>query len=317
MSGRDENTRIALAYQEHRHYLVDLAFRMLGDIGAAEDAVQEAFARLLAARLETVEDERGWLIVVTSRVCLDRIKSAPARKEHAHDATDIEYVDPAAPQQTQHTVSADPADRVTLDDRISLAMLTLLRQLNPAERVTFVLHDIFQLPFTEVAATVGRTPAACRQLAKRARAKITEGTITEGAADARFDVPASEHRAVTQQFIAACATGNLTGLLEILAPDAWGVIDLGPDVVVPEPARGAHAVAANLLRFWGPPATLVSRPAAGHGQPALLGFHDRRLTGVLLLDVQGGLIRQVRVLGAPRLLDALSLQLTEPVHPKG
>lgn len=301
MSGTDEGARIASAYQEHRHYLVDLAFRMLGEIGAAEDAVQEAFARLLAARPPALEDERGWLIVVTSRVCLDRIKSATTRREHVHDAAEIEYVGPATPD---YAVGADPADRVTLDDSVSLALLTMLRQLNPAERVAFVLHDIFQLPFSEVASTVGRTPAACRQLARRARAKIAEGV--EGGA--LFDVAASEHRAVTERFIAACATGDLTGLLEILSPDAWGVLDLGPGMAVPEPTRGADAVAANLLHFWGPPAALVSQPIAGHA--ALLGFHSRRLTGVLLLDVEHEHVQRIRVFGDPVLLDALNLKLT-------
>src|SRR5262249_26063771 len=153
----------------HRPYLIDLAFRMLSDIGAAEDAVQNAFTRLLAADVGEIEDERGWLIVVTSRLCLDRIRSARARRERPHDSAEIEFVAPPA------GVLAGPADRVTLDDSVSLALLVVLQRLSPAEGVVIVLHDIFGMPFPVVAQTVGRTAPACRQLARRARQKIAEG----------------------------------------------------------------------------------------------------------------------------------------------
>src|SRR5262245_6809873 len=133
-----EGAKIVRAFREHRPYLIDLAFRMLGDIGAAEDAVQDAFARLLAADVGEIEDERGWLIVVTSRLCLDRIRSARTRRESAHDATEIEFVAPPAQGRL-----ADPADRVTLDDSVGLALLVMLQRLSPAERVGFVLHDTF------------------------------------------------------------------------------------------------------------------------------------------------------------------------------
>src|SRR5215813_9874113 len=114
MSGEQDGGKISQAYREHRPYLVDLAFRMLGDIGAAEDAVQDAYSRLLAADVGEIEDERGWLIVVTSRLCLDRIRSAHSRRESARDAMAIEFAAPPA------SGLADPADRVTLDDSVSL-----------------------------------------------------------------------------------------------------------------------------------------------------------------------------------------------------
>jgi RNA polymerase sigma-70 factor, ECF subfamily len=122
---------------------VDLAFRMLGDVGAAEDVVQDAFSRLMRADLGEVEDARGWLIVVTSRLCLDLIRSAHSRRERAHDASQIEYVaaDPARPWGSG--ALADPADKVTFDDSVRLALLVRLERLSPAERVVFVLHDVF------------------------------------------------------------------------------------------------------------------------------------------------------------------------------
>ena len=297
MSETGDGAKIVQAFREHRPYLVDLAFRMLGDIGAAEDAVQDAFTRLLAADIGEIEDERGWLIVVTSRLCLDRIRSARARRERPHDAAEIEFVAPPAQDRL-----ANPADRVTLDDSVSLALLVLLQRLSPAERVVFVLHDVFGLPFPTVAETVGRAVPACRQLASRARQKIAAGQP-----GVRFDVAAAEHRAVTEKFIAACASGDLAGLLAVLAPDAWGDIDLGPDGPPRDVVRGAAQIARNLLKFWGP-ATLVSQPVAG--QPALLGFRDHDLAGVLVLGMRGELIESVHVIADPRQLATLGLQLS-------
>jgi RNA polymerase sigma-70 factor, ECF subfamily len=124
------------AWKTHRAFLVDLAFRIVGDIGAAEDVVQEAFFRLMQTRLDDIEDERGWLIVVTSRLCLDHVKSASSRRERPEDL--------ASPGHHEHPSSSiDPADRVTLDDELRLALLVVMERLTPAERVVFVLHDIF------------------------------------------------------------------------------------------------------------------------------------------------------------------------------
>jgi RNA polymerase sigma-70 factor (ECF subfamily) len=299
MSETADGAKIVQAYRDHRPYLVDLAFRMLGDIGAAEDAVQDAFTRLLAAGVGEIEDERGWLIVVTSRLCLDRIRSARVRRERPHDSAEIEYLAPPVPGAL-----ANPADRVTLDDSVSLALLVVLQRLSPAERVVFVLHDIFGMPFPAVAQTVGRAAPACRQLARRARQKISAGQR-----GAKFDVASAEHRLVTEKFIAACANGDLDGLLAVLAPDAWGDLDLGPDGPVREVVHGAAQVARNLLRFWGP-ATLVSQPVAG--QPALLGFRDRDLAGVLVLGMRGEVIESVHVIADPRKLAAVGLQLSGP-----
>ncbi len=291
---------ISQAYQAHRPYLVDLAFRMLGDIGAAEDAVQDAFSRLMGADLGEIEDYRGWLIVVTSRLCLDQIRSARTRRERAHDAAEIEFIALSEPGLT------DPADRITFDDRVRIALLVMLQRLSPAERVVFVLHDVFSVPFDTVAETVGRSAPACRQLARRARQKIAAGRAGLGS-----DVAASEHHAITQKFLTACATGDIDGLLEVLDPGAWGELVLGPEATRREPVvTGAERVARNLMRFWGEGATLVSLSAAG--QPALLGFVDRKLTAVLVLNMHGERIQAVQVIADPRLLDFVSAQLPAP-----
>jgi RNA polymerase sigma-70 factor (ECF subfamily) len=297
---------VVQAWNDHRPYLVDLAFRMLGDIGAAEDVVQDAFTRLLRTRPGEIEDARGWLIVVTSRLCLDQIRSAHSRRERPYDGGEIEFVPGAAGVQVAgghgSAALADPADRVTLDDNVSLALLVMLQRLGPAERVVFVLHDVFQVPFDAIAQTVGRSAATCRQLASRARRKIESGVAV------REDVTSAEHRQVTERFIAACANGDLNGLLQVLAPDAWGDFDAGPGGPrVPGVVRGAVRVARHLLHYWGPGSTLVSHPVGG--QPALLGFADRRLTGVLVLTMRGDVIQAVHVIADPNKLSFLSSQL--------
>ncbi len=178
----------------------------------------------------------------------------------------------------------------------------MLQRLSPAERVVFVLHDIFGVPFESVARTVGRTVPGCRQLARRARQKIDENR-----GGASVDVTAAEHRQVTEKFIAAAAGGDLNGLLEVLAPDAWGDLDAGPGGTPLGVVRGAVRVARHLLYYWGPGTTLVTYPVAG--QPALLGFTGRTLSGVLVLTMRGGKIQAIHVIGDPRKLSFLSAQL--------
>jgi RNA polymerase sigma-70 factor (ECF subfamily) len=292
-----QDAQITGAWKQHYPYLVDLAFRMLGDIGEAEDRVQEAFSRLIRANSGDVEDARGWLIVVTSRLCLDHMRSARARRERAYDANDIDAVPRADPQ-------SDPGDRVTLDDNVRLALLIVLQRLNPAERVVFVLHDVFKMPFHIVAETVGRPAPTCRQLARRARQKV-ETSQTNG----RIDVSASEHRLVTERFITACMNGDLDRLLEVLAPDAWGDVDLGPEATwTPGVVVGSDRIARNLLRYWGRGVTLVSHPVGD--QPAVLAFRDREFAGVLVLTVHEELIKAVHVIADPHALSFLRAQLT-------
>ncbi|MEA2500084.1 MAG: polymerase sigma-70 factor, subfamily, partial [Actinomycetota bacterium] len=190
-----------------------LAFGMLGDIGAAEDAVQEAYTRLAGAAFDAIEDARGWLTVVSSPICLDQIRSARSRREQAREAADIE----GAGMAPIGPVPTDPADRVTLDDEVRLAMLVVLQRPSPIERVVFILHDIFQLPFDTIAGTVGRPAPTCRQLARRARLKIGAADSREGAV-----VNAPEDRVAAERFIQACSNGDIAGLVRLLDPQVWG-----------------------------------------------------------------------------------------------
>jgi RNA polymerase sigma-70 factor, ECF subfamily len=265
-------------WRANKSYLIDLAYRMVGDVGVAEDIVQEAFSRLM--RMEDIDDERGWLIVVTSRLCLDHIRSARVRREEPADWLE------EAPSW------ADPADRVTLDDSVRLALFVVIERLSPAERVAFVLHDLFGMPFETVAETLGKAPTACRQLARRARKKIEEG-------GPRFPVDAVLHRGITERFIAAAANGNLEGLLAVLDPDVSGTADI-PGVQV---AVGAEAVASNILRYWGG-RTMVPVPL-GAERAVVLGFVEHRLAAVLELLIGDRGIHDIHATIDPNRLDYL------------
>lgn len=283
-----------IAWRTHRPYLVNLAFGMLRDVGAAEDAVQEAFARLNDADLTSIQSVRAWLTVVTSRLCLDQLNSARARRERATDADTIEFAGEAA-------VSApppiDPADRVTLDDEVRDALLIVLDRLTPAERVVFVLHDVFRTPFDEIAETLGRPVASTRQLARRARLKIT----ARDTADVPEDTVLS--RQVVDRFIDATSTGDLSALVALLDPDVWGEADMGPtDRRSGIANHGVQKVSRNLLRWFGAKATLVVDPVgAAHD---VLAFTDGALYAVIRLDVHAGAIRSLHVIADPAQLGA-------------
>jgi RNA polymerase sigma-70 factor, ECF subfamily len=278
------------AWTAHRSYLIDLAFRMLSDIGRAEDVVQEAFTRLSQSDVDAIVDQRGWLIVVTSRLCLDQIGSARARREYPASVYDLDN------QASQAGV--DPADRVTLDDSVRLALLVVLERLTPAERVAYVLHDVFQIPFESISETVGRPPATCRQLARRARQKLES---SDG--PARMDVTAAEHHQVTERFIAACADGSFEQLMAVLDPDVSGGVDIRPGLIV----TGASRVANNILTYWGGRPRLVSLPTGG--QPGVLAFVDRRLAAILLLTIKDDRITKIHVHADPAKLTFLRGQL--------
>jgi len=286
-----QHDRVSDAWRANRAYLVDLAFRMLGDVGAAEDVVQEAFFRLLQAPTGDINDERGWLIVVTSRLCLDHMKSASSRRERPQDMSEHGYRD-------RPSSSVDPADRVTLDDEVRLALLIVLERLSPAERVVFVLHDIFQVPYDAIATTVGSRAPTCRQLAHRARRKVSESRMGSGG------VEPAQHQLVTRAFIEACSTGNLDALLGVLDRDVSGEVDARSGVVV----VGADRVGRNILRHWGRPGTvLVAQPVCG--QPAVLAFVNRRLVGLLALSIRDDRITKIHVLVRPSTLDPLRAEL--------
>ena len=267
---------IDAAWRSHRPYLVNLAYQMLGDVGGAEDVAQEAFLRLARTDATQIDDVRAWLTVVAGRLCLDQMRSARARHEHPDESGALDVV--ASPD-------LEPADRATLDDEVRTALLEVLRRLSPGERVAFVLHDVFQLPFEEIAETVGRPVGTCRQLARRARAKFSD------ASPRLVDVSDVEHQLVTEKFITACANGDLQALTAVLDPTVWGVgTVLGDGAPPPQVNHGPHDVAVNLLRYLGRGATLVSGPA---GQPVLLAFMNRRLFAVLVFTLRDNLILKI------------------------
>lgn len=285
------------AWAEHRTYLVDLAFRMLGNIQDAEDIVQDAYGRLLAQDVDSIDDVRGWMVVVVSRLCLDQLRSARVRRETSTGDLDDEH----ATTSNAFAVS-DPADRVTLDDSIHLALLVVLQQLAPSERAVFVLHDLFQFSFDAVAEIVGRTPAACRQLASRARRRIETQ-----AGPARFEADAVEQREIAQRFIAACAGGDLAGLLELLDAKVGGSVDLGEGLSPPGPFRGRRVIARNLLVFYGPVTGMTLVPQLVNGHPGVLAFHAGRLAAVLQLKAPGGIINDIHVVADPAKLAFVQL----------
>ena len=212
-----------------RPRLLRLAYSELGDVGEAEDVVQEAWLRLERADAEAIVNLDGWLTTVVARLALDRLRSARARRET--------YVGPWLPEPL---VSDDPADRVTLDESVSYALLTVLEQLSPAERTAFVLHDVFDVPFGDVAEVVGRTPEAVRQLASRARRHVTRERP-------RFAASRDEHDRAVRAFAQAVAEGNLEGLVAVLDPDVvWTSDGGGRASAARKPMRGGTRVA----RAW-------------------------------------------------------------------
>jgi len=275
--------QITEAWRRHRPYLVNLAYQMLGDVGDAEDVAQEAFLRLSRADVNEIDDVRGWLTVVASRLCLDQVRSARARHERPGDH---DFEDEQLPSRR-----LDPADRVTLDDEVRTALLEVLRRLSPGERVAFVLHDVFGVPFDTIADTVGRPVGTCRQLARRARAKFT------GAQPKLTEVAPAEHQLVTEKFITACANGDIAALTAVLDPTVWGVgTVLADPAPPPQVNHGPHDVATNLLRYLWPGVTLVSGPA---GQPTVLAFADRRLFAAIVLTIRGRLIIKIEAVADP------------------
>ena len=282
-------------WREHRPFLVDLAFRMLGNIGDAEDVVQDAFTRLLRADVDAIEEPRGWLVVVVSRRCLDVLRSARVRRDARPAGADA-----AVPSTEPAAQTPDPADRVTLDDNVRMALLVVLEQLTPAERTAFVLHDVFRYPFTEISEILGRPVDACRKLASRARHRIEAA-----GGPARFAVEPADHRLVAERFIEACAGGDLGALLQLLDADVAGEVDVGFGGA-PVPVQvGRDRVARNLLRFFdgATGVTLVSQSM--NGWPGVLAFKDGHLYALVTLETRDGLISDIHAVRNPLTLAAV------------
>jgi RNA polymerase sigma-70 factor (ECF subfamily) len=221
---------VAERFAQARPRLLRLAYSELGDVGEAEDVVQEAWLRLERAGAGTIENLDAWLTTVVARLALDRLQSARVRRET--------YVGPWLPEPL--TSEEDPADRVTLDESVSYALLTVLEQLSPAERTAFVLHDVFDMSFGEIAEVVGRTPEAVRQLASRARRHVKRESP-------RVATSRDEHDRAVRAFAQAIAEGNLEALVAVLDPDVVWTSDGGGRVAAARmPLRGG----ARVARAW-------------------------------------------------------------------
>ncbi|MEA2683653.1 MAG: polymerase sigma-70 factor, subfamily [Chloroflexota bacterium] len=277
------------AWQQHRGYLINVAYRLLGSVSEAEDMVQEAFARLLRADVDASMDLRGWLVVVVTRLCLDQLRSARAR--HEVDAG------PSFPEPLAHLAGTgpDPADIVTLDESVRMALLIVLERLTPAERVVFVLHDVFDYSFEELAPMVERTPAACRQLASRARRRINTDATTP-----RTAVDPLEMRRVAERFSAAVAGGQLEPLLMLLDPQVVGWVDVGgAGASLPQPTEGRDQVANQAIRFFRPARGISLSVAEVNGEPGIIATRDGEPVAVIVLATRDGLITAIYSIADP------------------
>jgi RNA polymerase sigma-70 factor (ECF subfamily) len=288
-------------WHHHHGHLVGLASKMLADPSGAEDVVQEAFGRLLGADLDQIDDVRAWLTVVVRRLCLNRVQSAYARRESVAGAAPPEP-GPSLPGLG----AADPADRVTLDGQIQLALAVVLKRLTPAERSAFVLHDVFGFPFAVIGEIVGRSPTACRQLASRARRSIRSPSPGSSAWPTEADMT-DDHGILTERFISACAGGDIAELLEVLDPSAVGEAFLSDGRRIGH-AEGAEDVAATAMRYVGPDSGMVLVPVPIEGGPGIVAV-DRepggpaamhtRVRVVMRLEVEDGVIRHLHAFVIP------------------
>lgn len=279
---------LAEQFEAHRSHLQRVAHRMLGSLGEADDAVQEAWLRLSRSDTAGIDNLGGWLTTVVARVCLDALRSRKARREEPLDGEP----EPAA----GHAAAVDPEREAELADNVGLALLVVLEALAPAERVAFVLHDMFDLPFEEIAPIVGRSPTAARQLASRARRRVQGSAKTS-------EPNVASRRPVVDAFLAAARSGDMAGLLAVLDPDVVlradsTAVSLGGVAEL----RGAEAVAAN---FKGK--AQAARPALLDGALGVVVAPQGRLLLVLNLTFAGDRIAAIDVVADPGRLGALDL----------
>jgi RNA polymerase sigma-70 factor (ECF subfamily) len=268
---------------------------MLGSLSEADDAVQEAWLRLSRSGADDVRDLRAWLTTVVSRVCLDMLRSRAARREDSLEAQ-THIPDPIVTR-----IDEDPAEQAALADSVGIALLVVLDRLSPAERLAFVLHDVFALPFDQIGSILDRSPAAAKQLASRARQRL------RGAGpgpDGTIDLP--QQWAVVDAFLAAARDGDFEGLLAVLAPDVVlrgdaGLGPFGPSKVV----RGAREAIAHTQRY----ASLgrFARPVLVNGGPGLLVAPHGEPVALMAITVRGNRIVELDILADPARLAALDL----------
>jgi RNA polymerase sigma-70 factor (ECF subfamily) len=274
-----------------RRRLINLAYRLLGSLAEAEDAVQETYARwyaMSAQQQDAVESPGGWLTTVASRICLDLLGSARARRErYVGEWIPEPLPEPAEWISGRPGTTADPADRVTLDESVSMAFLVMLESMTPAQRVAFILHDVFRYPFAEVAGITGRTPAACRQLASSARRRIRASQAPAA--------PAARQARIVRDFRKAWEAGDIDALIGLLDPGATAIADGGGLVSAAlRPIDGGEQIArylAGIARRAPGSMTLLERTV--NGQPGLVAQQDGVTVTVLAFDIAGDRITRI------------------------
>ncbi|MCW2890607.1 MAG: polymerase subunit sigma-70 [Actinomycetia bacterium] len=297
----------AADFEAHRGHLRSVAYRMLGSLNEADDAVQESWLRLSRADTGDVRDLRAWLTTVVSRVCLDMLRSRATRRE---ESLDVHMPDPIVTR-----VDDDPAEHAILADSVGIALLVVLDTLPPAERLAFVLHDVFAVPFEQIGPILDRSPAAAKQLASRARHRLRTApahpvaTSADGvptAASSAGSADLARQWTVVDAFLAASREGDFEGLLAILDPDIVLRADAGAGPFGPSGlTRGARAVIAQSQRFA--PLSRFARPVLVNGGPGFLVVRDGEPLALMAVTVQDGRITEMDVLADPARLAALDL----------
>jgi RNA polymerase sigma factor (sigma-70 family) len=285
----DANEALAGRFEEHRIRLRAVAYRMLGSLSEADDAVQEAWLRLSGADAEGVENLGGWLTTIVARVCLNMLRSRRTRSEVP--------LDPHVPDPVvSPEAGAEPEDEALLADSVGLALLVVLDSLPPAERLAFVLHDMFAVPFDEIGPMVGRSPAAARQLASRARHRIQEAPTP--------DRDPRRQRAVVDAFFAAARRGDFKTLVAVLDPEVVRRADFGalPGSAV---VRGAEAVAAQAMRFADP--SRIYHPALVNGAAGAVIIVDGKPVSIIAFTVVDDRIVAIDALVDPERIASLGV----------
>jgi RNA polymerase sigma factor (sigma-70 family) len=289
----DERDWLAERFKEHRTHLRAVAYRMLGSLSEADDAVQEAWLRVSRTDTSEVENLGGWLTTVVARVSLNMLRS---RKVRRAEPLGVHIPDPIVDRAD----GTDPEHEALLADSVGLALLVVLETLSPPERLAFVLHDIFAVPFEEIAPIVDRSPEAARQLASRARRRIQRENAVP---DADLD----SHRKVVDAFMAAARDGDFEALLELLDPDVVLRADLGAGGS--REVRGARAVAGQALFYSR--LGLVIRPALVNGAVGAVATLDGEPYSVGGMTVRGGKIVEIDILADPDRLSRLDLTILD------
>ncbi|HWP62326.1 MAG TPA: sigma-70 family RNA polymerase sigma factor [Candidatus Binatia bacterium] len=273
---------LAERFERFRPRLVGIAYQMLGSVSEAEDAVQDSWLRLDRADAGAIRDLEGWLVTAVSRQCLDVLRERRNRSPASRQLPEP-LVTPDGPP--------DPEAAAMLGEAIGLALLIVLERLAPAERLAFVLHDVFGLPFGEIAAILGKTPAATRQLASRARRRVRGAPLPSGNLESQ--------REVVEAFLVAARGGDIRGLLDVLDPEAVVRADFGPARGSRE-FRGAQAVATGFLAYA--QFTRYGRPAIVNGTPGIVTAWGGRPNAVMAFTVTGGRIAEIDIVADPERL---------------